>query len=277
MIDKKLLLKLRKQTSLGMQVCKKALEEANGDFDKAIDILRKQGKKIAHKKLGREIEQGAILAKNNEEQTVGVLIGLGCETDFVAKNETFMQLCDYIADVALTYRPATKDELLACQGSKETVKDEIMNLMGVVGENIALAEYHLCEGPLVGSYVHTGNKLGAIVVLNQVGDSQAKLQAAKDMALQVVASDPLAIDAAGVSPTIIEKEQELVRKELAQDSKPEEVKQKIEQGRIKKFLERSTLLTQAFVKDESLNNQDYLKTIAPNFSVIKFKRASVAS
>ncbi|MEM9737563.1 MAG: translation elongation factor Ts [Bacteroidota bacterium] len=277
MIEKKTLLKLRKQTGLGMLVCKRALAEASGDFSQAIDILRKQGKKIANKKLGREIEQGAIFTQTNSNQTAAVLIGLGCETDFVAKSDIFVHLSHYIADVALAQKPTTKEKLLQLKGNRETVQEEIMNVIGMLGENISLEEYYLVEGPLVAGYVHTGNKLGAIIALNQAGDTQEKIQAAKDMALQVVASDPLAVNEEGIDPVVIAREKEEVARELADSTKSEQVKKQIAEGRIRKFVEKNTLLAQPFVKDEEITNQAYLTKVAADLSVTTFKRVIVAS
>lgn len=275
-IDKKLLFKLRKQTGMGMLDCKKALETSQGDFDKALDWLAEKGKKIAIKKAGRDIEEGMIFQKIHSNGQVGVLLALGCETDFVAATERFAQLGEQIMDIALTQKPAHKEDLLNAKDAQGTsVQEHITLHIGRLGENISLPEYHLLEAPLLGTYIHTGGKLGAIVALNQEGTTPELQQVAKDLALHIVATNPLSIDEKHMDPELLAKEKSLIQEQLQADNKPQEIKDRIATGKMKKFLNEHTLLAQPFIKEESLTCQAHLAKIHPDLAVLDYRRIHI--
>lgn len=278
MLDKKLILKLKKKTGLGMLDCKKALEEAGGDFPKAIALLAERSKHLAHKKLGRSIEQGIIFSKTNAEKNTGILMALGCETDFVARNEAFTQLAHKIIDAGLSQKPADKSSLLATKlPNGNSVEEEIIQQIGTLGENITIEESYLLEGPLLASYIHTGSKLGAMVVLNQAATTPAIQQAAEDMALHVVAMNPLAVDEKGIAPEVLTKERATIDEELQKENKPQEIKEKIAAGKMKKFISAHTLLAQPFFKDETISCQTYLNGVSSGLTLTNFKRIAIDS
>lgn len=262
--------KLRKATGAGMMDCKKALVEAEGDFDKAIEILRKKGQKVAAKRADRESTEGAAIAKVNTENTVGVSIVLGCETDFVGKNESFVSLAHELADLALTC--ASKEEFLAADFGGMSVADKLIEQTGVIGERLDINAFEKVEAPFVGSYIHAGNKIATIVGLSSAAEGADVV--AKDVAMQAAAMNPIALNEDGVDASVIEKEIEIAKDQLRAEGKPEAMLDNIAKGKIKRFFKDNTLVNQAFIKDSKVSVADYVKTIG-NVTVTDFKRVAL--
>ena len=262
--------KLRKATGAGMMDCKKALVEANGDFDKAIEILRKKGQKVAAKRADRESTEGAAIAKVNNEKTVGVSIVLGCETDFVGKNENFVALAHQMAELALTVN--SKDELLSTSIDGMTVADKLIEQTGVIGEKLDINAFEKIEAPFVGSYIHAGNKIATLVGLSASVDGADVV--AKDVAMQAAAMNPIALNEEGVDATVIEKEIEIAKDQLRQEGKPEAMLDNIAKGKLKRFFKDNTLVNQAFIKDSKVSVADYVKSIG-EVEVTTFKRVAL--
>ena len=261
---------LREQTGAGMMDCKKALAEANGDFEKAIEILRLQGQKLSLKRADREAKEGVVIALINSDNTKGVVVRVSCETDFVAKNEDFVNFTRSIATIALQNFPADREALLALPYEGSTsVSDKLTEQVGVIGEKIELADYARIEAPMVTSYIHMGNRAGVIVGLNKA--NVAFTDAGKDVAMQIAAMKPIAVDESGVSKDVIEKEIEIGKELARQEGKPEEMLEKIALGKLNKFYKENTLLPQAFVKDNKLTVADYLKSFDKELTVTDFK------
>ncbi|MCB9321616.1 MAG: elongation factor Ts [Lewinellaceae bacterium] len=262
--------KLRDITGAGMMDCKKALTEADGDFEKAIEVLRKQGQKLSLKRADREATEGVVIALVSEDGTRGVVIKLSSETDFVAKNENFIELTREFAEIALDHFPATLDDLLALPYKGGiTIQDKVTEQVGVIGEKIELAEYARLEAPLVTSYIHMGNKAGVLVGLNQANPDF--IEAGRDVAMQVAAMKPLAVDKDGVDATIVEKEIEIGKEQARQEGKPEEMLEKIALGKLSKFYKENTLLNQEFVKEAKTSVAQYLERIGKGLTVTEFK------
>lgn len=261
--------KLRDQTGAGMMDVKKALVEADGDAEKAIEILRKKGQKLSLKRAGREAKEGVVIAKVCEEQKRGIVIRLSCETDFVAKNDDFVNFADQIAEVALENMPSSKEELEELELDGKKIKDLIVNQVGVIGEKIELADYQSLEAETVVPYIHMGYRAGVIVGLNQSGD--AAVEAGKNVAMQIAAMKPLALDKEGVDESVIEKEIEIGKEQARQEGKPEQILEKIALGKLNKFFEENTLMAQSYVKDSKQSVADYLKSIDKDLTVIGFE------
>lgn len=263
--------KLRKTTGAGMMDCKKALVEAEGDFDKAIEILRKKGQKVAAKRADRESTEGAAIAKVNADNTKGVSIVLGCETDFVGKNESFVSLAHELAEVALNY--ASKEEFLAADFGGMTVADKLIEQTGVIGEKLDINAFEVVEAPFVGSYIHAGNKIATIVGLSS--DAEGAAVVAKDVAMQAAAMNPIALNEEGVDSSVIEKEIEIAKDQLRAEGKPEAMLDNIAKGKIKRFFKDNTLVNQAFIKDSKQSVSQYVKTIGNDVEVTGFKRVAL--
>ncbi|MCB0672543.1 MAG: elongation factor Ts [Saprospiraceae bacterium] len=262
--------KLRDITGAGMMDCKKALAEADGDFDKAIEVLRKQGQKLSLKRADREATEGVVIAKVSDDSTRGVVVKLSSETDFVAKNESFIDLTKEFADIALENFPATLEDLLALPYKGGiTIQDKVTEQVGVIGEKIELAEYARLEAPLVTSYIHMGNKAAVLIGLNQANPDF--IDAGRDVAMQVAAMKPLAVDKDGVDATIVEKEIEIGKEQARQEGKPEEMLEKIALGKLSKFYKENTLLNQEFVKEAKTSVAQYLERIGKGLTVTEFK------
>lgn len=261
--------KLRKMTGAGMMDCKTALAETHGDFDQAIDILRKKGQKIASKRADREASEGAVIAITSQDHKKGVIISLNCETDFVAKNDDFVAFATGIAETALANLPESLDELkgLTYKGSK--IEDEVTNQTGIIGEKIELSYYQKLESPYVISYIHPGNKLATLVAMTK---EVADIQVAKDVAMQVAAMNPVSVSKDDVPQEIIDKELEIGREQAREEGKPENILDKIAMGKLNKFFKESTLLSQQFIKDSKISVQDYLQQGDKELSVSKFYR-----
>ncbi len=262
--------KLRKQTGAGMMDCKKALVEAEGDFEAAIDILRKKGQKVAAKRADRDAVEGAVIAKTNGSDK-GVIVKLSCETDFVAKNDDFVALANKLADMALATGVQTAEEFGAVEFEDGlTVAGKLQEQTGVIGEKIEVSELASVSAPYVASYIHMGNKIGTLIGLT----AQAE-EAGKDVAMQAAAMNPVALNRDSVSQDIIARELE-VGKELArQEGKPEEMLDKIAAGRLNKFFKENTLVDQDFIKDSKISVAKYLNSVQAGLEVIDFKRVSL--
>lgn len=248
---------LREQTGAGMMDCKKALEEADGDFDRAIEILRKKGQKLSEKRSDREANQGLIVTKVSDDGTKAAALEINCETDFVARNEDFQKRADQFVSLVYDNEIESVDELLKIEIDGLTVADHLKDMVGKIGEKIEINRIVLAktEGQLV-SYIHPGNQLGVLVEFEgDVDDSDI----AKDIAMQVAAMKPLSVTRDGVDSTIVEKELEIAKDQLLNEGKPEEIAEKAAQGKLRRFYEERVLLEQKFVKDNSVSVQEYLK------------------
>lgn len=261
--------KLRDMTGAGMMDCKKALSEAEGDFDKAIEILRKKGEKLSAKKAGREATEGVVLALVADNGKKGVIVKVSCETDFAAKNENFVAFTQKIGEIALDKFPATKEELLKLDFGGMTIGEKVTEQVGVIGEKIELAEYERLEAEMIAPYIHMGNKAAVLIGLNK--DNEDYLAAGRDVAMQVAAMKPIALDKDGVDQSVIEKEIEIGKEQARQEGKPEAILEKIALGKLNKFFKESTLLNQQFVKDNKQSVAEYLKSIDKDLTVTDFK------
>lgn len=261
--------KLRKTTGAGMMDCKKALVEANGDFELAIEILRKQGQKVAAKRADRESTEGAAIAVVNADHTEGAVIVLGCETDFVGKNESFVNLAKELADRAL--QSSSKEELLNADFGGITVAEKLIEQTGVIGEKIELAAFEKISAPYVGSYIHSG-KIATIVGLSAKVDGAEEV--AKDVAMQAAAMNPIALNEEGVDQSVIDKEIEIAKDQLRQEGKPEAMLDKIAQGKLQRFFKDNTLVNQDFIKDSKMSVAKYVKSIG-DVEVTGFKRVAL--
>ena len=257
---------LRKTTGAGMMDCKKALVEAEGNFEEAIDILRKKGQKVAAKRADRESTEGAAIAKVNDSKTVGVSIVLGCETDFVGKNDSFVNLAKEFATLALNC--SSKEELLAADFNGMTVADKLIEQTGVIGEKLQINAFEKVEAPFVGSYIHAGNKIATIVGLSSATEG------ADVVAMQAAAMNPIALNENEVDASIIEKEIEIAKDLLRTEGKPEAMLDNIAKGKIKRFFKDNTLVNQSFIKDNKQSVAEYVKTIG-DVSVTGFKRVAL--
>ncbi len=266
---------LRKMTGAGMMDCKKALVEADGDFDKAIDILRTKGQKVSAARADRDAREGVIVVKSNSDNTESVLIGLACETDFVAKNDEFVQTANRILDIAFENKPADVEALLALPfDDKLTVAEKLTELIGKIGEKIEVSHYERMNGEMVVAYVHAGNKLGVLVSLANTGGADV-LAAGKDVAMQIAAMRPVAVSKDKVDQATIDHELAIGREQALAEGKPENIVDKIAQGKLNKFFQENTLLAQKFVKDNSMTVEQYLNSVQPGLTVADFKRIAI--
>lgn len=263
--------KLRKTTGAGMMDCKNALVEADGDFEKAIEILRKKGQKVAAKRADRDSSEGAAIAKVNAENSTGVIISLNCETDFVAKNESFVTLANDLADVALGFD--NKDAFLAAPFNGMTVSEKLTEQTGVIGEKIEIGSFEKLDAPFVGSYIHAGNKIATLVGLSAAVDGAA--EAAKDVAMQAAAMNPVALNEEGVDQSVIDKEIEIAKDQLRQEGKPEAMLENIAKGKLKRFFKDNTLVNQAFIKDSKQSVSQYVKSVDSSLEVTGFQRVAL--
>ena len=262
--------KLRKMTGAGMMDCKKALVEAEGDFDKAQKIIREKGQAVANKRSDREASEGVVLAKSNGAK--GAIIALNCETDFVAKNADFVALAERILDQALANEPADLDALQNMEVDGMKIADKIVEQTGVIGEKLDLKYYDKVKAEQVAAYIHSDKKLATLVGLNKAGIDE---QVGKDVAMQVAAMDPVAVNKDQVSQETIDRELEIGRNQALAEGKPENLVDKIAQGKLGKFFKENTLLSQAFIKDNKTNVDQYLKQADKDLTVTEFKRFSI--
>lgn len=266
--------KLRQATGAGMMDCRKALTETGGDFEAAIDWLRKQGQKVAAKRSDREAKEGVVIAKTTADNKTGFIVTISCETDFVSKNADFVAFAQSIADAAVANNVKSVEELneVSVNGSK--VSDLINDKLAAIGEKIAVSRFERVEAPYVSSYIHGAYRMGVLV-----GLSKEAPEAGKDVAMQIAAMNPVAVDAASVPAEIVAREKDIVMEQMKQDpkmaGKPEEMMSKIAEGKLNAFFKESTLTAQAFVKDNSKSVGDYLKSVDSDLKVTEFKRVAL--
>ena len=263
--------KLRTITGAGMMDCKKALVESEGDFDLAIENLRKKGQKVAANRSDRESTEGAAIAVVNADKTAGVVITLNCETDFVGMNENFVKMATEMANQALQFD--TKEAFLASDFKGITVADKLIEQTGVIGEKLEIRTFEKLEGAFVGFYIHSGNKIATLVALSAKVDGAE--EAARNVAMQAAAMNPIALNEAGVDAAIIEKEIEIAKDLLRQEGKPEAMLENISKGKIQRFYKDNNLVNQDYIKDGSLNVASYVKSIDKDLIVTGFKRAAL--
>lgn len=266
--------KLRSMTGAGMMDCKKALTEADGDFEKAIEILRKKGQKVSASRSDKDAKEGSVFVKTDAGHNEAVLIALNCETDFVAKNEEFQSLGNAIAEVAFTKRPASKEVLLAEKAGDLTVQEKITELVGKIGEKVEVSEYVQMSGEAVIPYIHAGSKLGVLVSLKGVNGKDVA-DAGKNVGMQIAAMNPVAVDETSVGAAVIEKELEIARAQVIAEGKPANMVEKIAEGKLKKFFKDNTLVHQPFVKDNSKTVAQYLDSVSKGLAVADFKRVAI--
>ncbi len=264
--------KLRNITGAGMMDCKKALTEAEGDFDKAIEILRKKGQKVAANRADRESSEGAVIARVNEDHTLGAIISLNCETDFVAKNQSFVELAYELAEQAMNY--ASKEEFLASDFHGSTVAEKLIEQTGVIGEKIEIGAFEVLEGPYLAAYIHAGNKIAAISALSEKVNGAEEI--AHAVSMQVAAMNPIALDESQVSQEIIDKELEIEKELLTKEGKPANIIENILKGKLQKFYKENTLVHQAFIKDGHISVAEYVRAENSELKVVGFVRVSLA-
>ncbi len=260
--------KLRDITGAGMMDCKKALAETGGDFDKAIEYIRKKGQAVANKRAEREASEGVVLANVTEDSTRGVLIVLNSETDFVAKNESFVEFAKAILDLALEKNPASLEELRELEMDGAKVSDKIMEQVGIIGEKIEISYFAKIEASQVVPYIHPGNKLATLAGLNKKAD----LQIGRDVAMQIAAMNPVAVNKEDIPQSIIDKEIEIGKEQARMEGKPEAIQEKIAMGKLNKFYQENTLLNQSFTKDPKKTVGEYLKEADKELTVTGFVR-----
>ena len=261
--------KLRKATGAGMMDCKNALEDANGDFDRAVEIIREKGKLVAAKRADRDATEGVVLTKISADQKAGALVVLNCETDFVAKNENFVAFANKILDVALENNAENLEALKALSFDGRTIEAQVSEQTGVIGEKIELSYYGKVNAETVVGYIHPGNKLATLVGFNKTG---VDANVAKDIAMQVAAMAPVAVDKDSVSPEVVEKELAIAKEKFRQEGKPEAMLDKIAQGALNKFFQESTLLNQVYVKDGKITIREFLSQNDKALTVTAFDR-----
>jgi elongation factor Ts len=264
--------KLRQITGAGMMDCKKALIEANGDFEKAIDELRKKGQKVAANRADREAKEGYIAARTNSENNKGWLISLSCETDFVAKSADFIRFAEDVLNIAIQNNPASIEALKSLPMEGVTVGDKLIDLIGKIGEKIEITNYEVLEAPRVVVYIHPGNKVVSMVGLNKAANTE---EAGKNIAMQVAAMNPVAIDKDDVDQKTLEREIEIGKEQARAEGKPENMIEKIAMGKLNKFYQESTLLNQAYIKEDKKTVRQYLESIDKDLTVTGFKRVQL--
>ena len=262
--------KLRQATGAGMLDCRKALTESNGDFEAAIDWLRKQGQKVAAKRSDREAKEGVILAKTTADHRSGIVLCISCETDFVSKNADFVAFAQSIADAAIQHNVKSAEELNKVSVNGAKVSDMINDKLASIGEKIAVSKFERIDAPYVASYIHGANRMGVLVGFNkEAGDG------GKDIAMQIAAMNPLGVDENSIPADVIEREKNIAIDVVKAEGKPAEMAEKIAMGKLNKFFKDNTLMAQAFVKDGNKSVGDHLKSIAADLKVIEFKRIAL--
>lgn len=264
--------KLRTQTGAGMMDCKKALTEANGDFEQAIDYLRKKGQKVAANRADKEAKEGYILAKTNADASKGYLVALSCETDFVAKSADFVKFADDLVNVAVSSNASSIDDLKSQKMGDLTVADKLFDIIGKIGEKIDITSYEVIDAPKVVIYIHPGNKVVSMVGMSS---GSASSEIAKDVAMQIAAMNPVAIDKDDVDVRTLEREIEIGKEQARAEGKPEEMLEKIAQGKLNKFYKENTLLNQQFIKDDKVDIRTYLDKTEKGLTVKVFRRIQI--
>lgn len=267
--------KLRKMTGAGMMDCKKALVEAEGDFERAQEIIREKGKLVAAKRADRETSEGSVIARTNADHTKAILVCLGCETDFVAGNAEFKTLANAIADAAIANLPATKEELEALKVDGQTIQEAVTQQTGKTGEKHVIAYYSKLEAPFIATYIHMNGKVASIVGFSK----PVSAEAGKEIAMQVTAMNPVSVNKEDCPKHVIEKELEIYHEQMKLDpkmaGKPAQMLESIAQGKLSKFFKEYTLEDQIFVKDGKISVKEYLKSVDPEVKVTGFARFSL--
>ncbi len=263
--------KLRKDTGAGIMDCKNALVEAEGNFETAIEILRKKGQKVAAKRADRDSSEGAVIAMVNETENKGVIISLNCETDFVAKNELFVDLAKSICRIAINC--SSIEELLSSIHDSITIEEKLIEQTGVIGEKLEIGSFEFIESEFVGFYIHAGNKIATLIGLSDKFENSKEVS--KNIAMQVAAMNPIALNEDGVSKEIIEKEIEIAKDQLRAEGKPEAMLENIAKGKLKKFFKENTLINQSYIKDNKSSVQNYIHSEHKGCSITDFKRVAL--
>jgi elongation factor Ts len=266
--------KLRQMTGAGMMDCRKALTENNGDFEAAIDWLRKKGQKVAALRGDRDAKEGVVLAKTNDANTVGIALCLSCETDFVSKNTDFIAFAQSIIDAAIANDVESIDDLNTIEIGGAKISDLVNDKLASIGEKIGISKFERIEATFVSSYIHGANRMAVLVGLNE-----AQAEVGKDVAMQIAAMNPVAIDPSSVSAEVVEREKgiivDLIKNDPKMAGKPDEMISKIADGKLNAFFKESTLLAQAFVKDGGMSVGDYIKSKGKDLAVLSFKRVAL--
>lgn len=266
--------KLRKQTGAGMMDCKNALVENDGDIEKAIDYLRKKGQKVAAKRSDRDAAEGAILSGTNADNSFGAVVMVNCETDFVAKNDDFVAFTKSILDAAIANKATTVEELKALTIDGQTIEALILDQVGKIGEKIEIGKYSAVNGAYVKTYIHPGNRLATVVEMSK--NVEGIDEVSKDIAMQVAAMNPVALNKDLVDKTVIERELEVAKDQIRQEGKPEAMLEKIAAGKLNKFFKENTLLSQAFIKNSKIDVETYAKSLDKDLTVSSFLRFALA-
>jgi elongation factor Ts len=264
--------KLRQQTGAGMMDCRKALTESDGDFEAAIDYLRKKGQKVAALRGDREAKEGVVIAQTSKDNKTGYIINVSCETDFVSKNAEYIQFAQSIMDAAIANNAKNIEELNKVKIGSDLIADKINEQVAKIGEKISVSRFERVDAPYVVAYIHGSYRMGVLVGLSKEAE-----EAGKDVAMQIAAMNPIAIDQASVPAETIAREKDIAIEQVKAEGKPAEMAEKIAMGKINKFFKESTLLAQAFVKDSNKSVADYLKSIDADLKVIEFKRVALGS
>ena len=262
---------LRKTTGAGMMDCKKALVEANGNHEKAIEILRKKGQKVAANRAERESTEGVVLLKINDQKSEGVIVSLNCETDFVAKNKDFLNFASEILNVAENVN--SMESLLNSKNGDLSISDKLIEQTGIIGEKIEIGNFKKLSGKHIGGYVHAGNKIAAMVALSD--SNPVAEEVSKNVAMQVAAMNPLALNENSIDASIVEKETEIIKEQLVKEGRPENIIDNIIVGKLKRFYKDNTLVRQSYIKDSKVSVEDYVKSIDKNLSITSFIRVSL--
>jgi elongation factor Ts len=265
---------LRQITGAGMMDCRKALAESEGDFEKAIDYLRKKGQKVAANRSDREAKEGVAIAKASADNTYGVIVNISSETDFVAKNQEFIDFALAIADLAIESKASTIDELKAVPMQGATIGEKLLEMVAKIGEKIDIVRFEHVTAASVVPYIHAGYRIGVLVGMNLPANENI-LAAGKDVAMQIAAMNPLAIDSDDVPAATIERERAIAVEQIMAEGKPADMAEKIAVGKLNKFFKDNTLLPQAFVKDNSKTVKEYLNSVENNLTVVAFNRISI--
>ncbi|RYD56840.1 MAG: elongation factor Ts [Sphingobacteriales bacterium] len=268
--------KLRQQTGAGMMDCRKALTESEGDFEKAIDYLRKKGQKVAANRSDRDAKEGVVLAKATADNKYGIIVNLSSETDFVAKNQEFIAFAQQIADIALETKATSIDELKAADMGGAQLGEKLMEMVAKIGEKIDIVRFEQVSAESVIAYIHAGYRIGVLVGMNKAANENV-IGAGKDVAMQIAAMNPLAVDEKGITPEMIEREKAIAVEQVMAEGKAADMAEKIAQGKLNKFFKENTLLPQAFVKDNGKTVGDYLKSVEGDLTVTTFKRIAVGA
>jgi len=262
--------KLRQATGAGMLDCRKALTESNGDFEAAIDWLRKQGQKVAAKRSDREAKEGVIIAQTTSDNKSGIILCISAETDFVSRNPEFVAFVQKIADAAIENNAQSIEELNNIAIGNEKVSDMVNDKLAAIGEKIGITRFERVNAEYVASYIHGAYRMGVLVGMNKPAAEQGK-----DVAMQIAAMNPLAVDETMISAETIAREKEIAIEQIKAEGKPAEMAEKIAVGKVNKFFKENTLMAQAFVKDNSKSVADYLKSVDADLKVTEFKRVAL--